>query len=61
MSRFRYCPRVRPTRSGPIVKKLIDYVGKDGGYIMDAAAHVTDAKIENVKAMFEFCREYGVY
>ena len=42
-------------------KKLIDYVGRDGGYIMDAAAHITDAKPENVKAMFDANREYGVY
>jgi len=42
-------------------KKLIDIVGKDGGYIMDSAAGFDDAKPENVKAMFEFTREYGVY
>jgi hypothetical protein len=42
-------------------KNLIDYVGKDGGFIMDAAAHVTEAKPENLKAMFEFTKEYGVY
>ena len=42
-------------------KKLIDYAGKDGGFILDAAAGVTDAKIENVKAMFEFTRSYGQY
>jgi uroporphyrinogen-III decarboxylase len=42
-------------------KKLIDYVGKDGGFILDAAAGVTDAKEENVKAMFEFTRSYGQY
>ena len=42
-------------------KKLIDYSGKDGGFILDAAAGVTDAKIENVKAMFEFTRSYGQY
>ena len=40
-------------------KKLIDYAGKDGGFILDAAAGVTDAKEENVKAMFEFARSYG--
>ncbi|HAM50608.1 MAG TPA: hypothetical protein DCP92_07900 [Nitrospiraceae bacterium] len=42
-------------------KKLIDTVGKGGGYIMDAATGLDDAKPENVKAMFEFTREYGVY
>jgi len=42
-------------------KKLIDMVGKDVGYIMDSAAGFDDAKPENVKAMFELTREYGVY
>jgi uroporphyrinogen-III decarboxylase len=43
-------------------KKLIDIVGKDGGYIMDVAtAALDDAKPENVKTMFEFTKEYGVY
>lgn len=42
-------------------KRLIDYVGKDGGFIMDAATGLDDAKIENVEAMFNFTREYGVY
>ena len=42
-------------------KKLIDDVGRDGGYIMDASTGLDDAKPENVKAMFEFTKEYGVY
>jgi uroporphyrinogen-III decarboxylase len=42
-------------------RKIIDYVGKDGGFIMDAAAHVTEAKPENLRAMFDFTKEYGVY
>ncbi len=43
-------------------KKVIDGVAGDGGYIMDAAAIVQDdAKVENIKAMTEFTREYGVY
>jgi uroporphyrinogen-III decarboxylase len=42
-------------------KKLIDTVGKDGGYIIDSAAGFDDAKPENVKTMFEFTKEYGVY
>lgn len=42
-------------------KKLIDTAGKDGGFIMDAATGLDDAKIENIRAMFEFTREYGVY
>jgi uroporphyrinogen-III decarboxylase len=42
-------------------KKLIDTVGKDGGYIMSAAGSPEDAKIENIKAMIDFTKEYGVY
>jgi uroporphyrinogen-III decarboxylase len=42
-------------------KRLIDEAGRDGGYIMDASTGVDDAKPENLRAMFEFTREYGVY
>ncbi len=42
-------------------KRLIDHAGKEGGFIMDAAAGVTDAKKENVKAMFDFTKSYGQY
>ena len=43
-------------------KQIIDGVAKDGGYIMDASAIIqNDAKVENVKAMTDFTREYGVY
>lgn len=42
-------------------KKLIDIVGKGGGYIMDAASGLDEEKPENVKAMIDFTKEYGVY
>jgi uroporphyrinogen-III decarboxylase len=42
-------------------KKLIDTVAKGGGYIMDTSTGLDDAKPENVKALFDFTREYGVY
>ena len=43
-------------------KKIIDTVAADGGYIMDASAIVqNDAKVENIRAMTDFVREYGVY
>ena len=43
-------------------KKVIDGVARDGGYIMDASAIVqNDAKVENIKAMTDFTREYGAY
>jgi hypothetical protein len=42
-------------------KKLIDVVGKDGGFIMDSAVMLDEAKPENLKAMIDFTKEYGVY
>ena len=42
-------------------KKLIDVAGKGGGFIMDSSVNVEDAKIENIRAMVEFTKEYGVY
>jgi uroporphyrinogen-III decarboxylase len=43
------------------VKKLIDTTGKDGGLIICNGAFFDHAKPENVKAMVETTREYGVY
>ena len=43
-------------------KKLIDRVGKGGGFIMDGAIGIPDeAKPENLKAMADTTKEYGVY
>ncbi|HOK55901.1 MAG TPA: uroporphyrinogen decarboxylase family protein [bacterium] len=43
-------------------KKIIDNVASEGGYIMDASAIIqNDAKIENIRVMTDFTREYGVY
>ena len=43
-------------------RRLIDVVGKGGGFIMDAGAHIPDeARVDNVSAMADFTREYGVY
>jgi len=42
-------------------KKVIDVVGKDGGFIMGVALPLITAKPENVKALVEFTKEYGVY
>jgi len=42
-------------------KKLIDTVGKGGGFIMSNGAFFDEAKQENVKAMVDFTKEYGVY
>ena len=41
-------------------KKLIDVVGKGGGFIMDSSTVLDDAKPENVKTMIEFTKAYGV-
>ncbi len=43
-------------------KRVIDGVAADGGYIMDASAIVqNDARVENMQALTDFTREYGVY
>jgi uroporphyrinogen-III decarboxylase len=43
-------------------KKLIDIVGKGGGFIMDGATGIPDeAKPENVRAMAETTKNYGIY
>jgi hypothetical protein len=42
-------------------KELIDTVGKDGGFIMMSGSSLEDAKLENIKAMIDFTREYGIY
>jgi uroporphyrinogen-III decarboxylase len=50
-----------PDDARACAKELIDTVGEDGGYIMDTSVMLDEAKPENVKAMFEFTKEYGVY
>jgi hypothetical protein len=42
-------------------KKLIDVVGKDGGFIMAPGSSMDEARPENVKRMVDFTREYGRY
>lgn len=42
-------------------KDLIDYCGKGGGYILCPGTQLDDAKEENVRAMVDFTKEYGVY
>lgn len=42
-------------------RELIDVLGEGGGFIMDASMASEDAKPENVRAMIEFTKEYGVY
>ena len=43
-------------------KKVIDGVARGGGYIMDASAIMQDdTKVDNLRAMTEFTRDYGIY
>ncbi len=42
-------------------KKLIDSAGKGGGFIMSNGAFFDEAKPENVHAMTDTAKEYGVY
>ena len=42
-------------------KKLIDVVGKDGGLIVSPRSVIDEVKPENLKAMIDFTKEYGVY
>jgi hypothetical protein len=43
------------------VKKCIDTAGKGGGYIMANGVFFDRIKWENLKAMVDFTKEYGVY
>ena len=52
----------KPEQVRQEVKKVIDGVAQDGGYILDASAIVQNAAtVENVRAMTDAAREYGVY
>jgi len=52
---------VTPDEVKAYCKKLIDTVGKGGGFIMGNGAFFDHAKPENVHAMIDFTKEYGVY
>lgn len=43
------------------VRRLIETVGKRGAFIIDASTVLDDARPENVRALFNATREYGVY
>jgi len=42
-------------------RKLIEVCGKGGGYILAAGTIAENPKLENLRAMMEAAREYGVY
>jgi hypothetical protein len=50
-----------PQEMKDLCKKLIDEVGKGGGFILSNGAFFDHAKPENIKAMIDFTKEYGVY
>ena len=50
-----------PAQVADCVKELIDTIGPDGGFAMAAGAVVDEARPENLRAMFETTKEYGVY
>ena len=51
----------KPQEVSDYVKKLIDTVGQGGGFVVGNGAFFDEAKPENVKAMVDTAREYGVY
>lgn len=50
-----------PQQVKDYVKNLIDVVGKGGGLMVDCGIWFDEAIHENVKAMVDFTKEYGVY
>jgi uroporphyrinogen-III decarboxylase len=42
-------------------KKIIDIVGKDGGFILGPRSSTDEVKPENLKTMIDFTKEYGRY
>ncbi|HSW57706.1 MAG TPA: uroporphyrinogen decarboxylase family protein, partial [Dehalococcoidales bacterium] len=42
-------------------RKLIDGVGPDGGFILSPRGSTDEVKAENLMAMIEFTKKYGVY
>ena len=50
-----------PEQVKDYAKKLIDTCGKGGGYLMANGVALDEAKPENVKAMIDATKEYGVY
>ena len=50
-----------PEKVKEYTRKLIDVVGKDGGFIMGPRSVMDNANPELVKAWAEYTKEYGVY
>lgn len=50
-----------PDEVKALAKKMIDVVGKDGGFMMSSRSPVDDADPINLKTLIEFTKEYGRY
>ena len=50
----------KPTDVKEHCRKLIEVVGKDGGYILTSGAIMNQAKADNIRAMMIAAKEYGV-
>jgi uroporphyrinogen-III decarboxylase len=42
-------------------RQLIETAGKNGGYILAPGGAADNAKAENINAMLEAAKEYGIY
>jgi len=42
-------------------RKLIEVAGKGGGFILTAGAFIDEGKPDNIRAVMEAAKEYGVY
>lgn len=52
----------KPEQVRERVRRILEEVAPNGGYIMDAGAIMQDdTSVENVRVMTDTCREYGVY
>lgn len=51
----------KPQEVCDYVRRLIDEVAADGGFILSTGAVLDDAKPENLHAMIDTAKEYGVY
>jgi uroporphyrinogen-III decarboxylase len=51
----------RPDDVKAYCRKLIETAGKGGGYILAPGATADESKVENLKAMLDTAKEYGVY
>ena len=50
-----------PAEVADHTRKMIDAAAEGGGYILDLGASLDDGRAENLEAMVETAREYGVY